>query len=449
MLLRFWGTRGSIATPGPSTVRYGGNTSCVEAVTTSGRRFIFDSGTGARALGSHLMASAPKPIDLTILLSHTHWDHIQGFPFFAPVFVPGNRITVCGPKGANSSLPEVLAGQMEYTYFPVDLGSLGAKIEYRDLNEGAHEIDGVRISVQYLNHPAIALGYRIEADGVSLLYLCDHEPYWESLWRSDAEPGRLESILHDGDRRHAAFMQNADVVVHDSQYTPEEYPSRINWGHSTYTYVTKMAAAANVKRLFLTHHDPTHNDEFLDRVQEAAREVVAAAGSSMRVECAQEGYEEAFTGAAQRRGATHNRLNEVTTSEPTENRTLEILIVDDDEDLRILACRALRKAGHQVMEAADGAEGLRMIAEHNPDLVVLDLFMPAPDGFEVLRTLRSQENTRLLPIVVLTAHGDEEGASKSFALGATDFLAKPFTPPQLDARVRACFARAGTPDQKT
>lgn len=441
MLLRFWGTRGSIASPGPSTVRYGGNTSCVEVVTDAGRRFMFDCGTGARALGLNLMNHAPKPIDLTILLSHTHWDHIQGFPFFAPVFEAGNRIMVCGPKGANTSLPEVLAGQMEYTYFPVDLGSLGAKIEYRDLSEGTHDVDGVRIAVQYLNHPAIALGYRIEADGMSLLYLCDHEPYWESLWRSDAEPGKLESILHDGDRRHAAFMQNADIVIHDSQYTPDEYPARKNWGHSTYTYIAGIAAAANVKRLFLTHHDPTHGDDVLDHIQKSARALVAAAGSDMRVECAREGYEEDF-GTVDTQSGAGQTLNKVAQSEPEQDGPLLVLIIDDDEDLRILACKALERGGHRVIEAENGAEGLRMIAELRPDLIVLDLFMPAPDGYEVLRTLRSSEATRLLPVVVLTAHGDEEGASKSFALGATDFLAKPFTPPQLDARVRACFAHA-------
>lgn len=438
MLLRFWGTRGSIATPGPSTVRYGGNTSCVEVVTGAGRRFIFDCGTGARLLGGYLMGNAPKPTAFTILLSHTHWDHIQGFPFFAPVFVPGNRITVCGPKGGNSSLPEVLAGQMEYTYFPVDLSSLGAQIEYRDLSEGTHHIDGVRITVQFLNHPAVTLGYRIEAEGLTLLYLCDHEPYWESLWRSDAEPGKLESLLHDGDRRHAAFMQNADVVIHDAQYTPEEYPAKKNWGHSTYTYVTGIAAAANVKRLFLSHHDPTHNDDFLDRIQENARGIAAAAGSTMRVECAREGYEENFEPSA----AGPGLVNEVLSSGPVQSGSMLILIVDDDEDLRILARKALTKAGHRVIEAEGGAEGLRMVEEQRPDLIVLDLLMPAPDGFEVLRALRSSEATRLLPVVVLTAHGDEEGARRSFELGATDFVAKPFTPPQLDARVRACFAHA-------
>jgi len=436
LLLRFWGTRGSIATPGASTVRYGGNTSCVEAVTNAGQRFIFDCGTGARALGAYLMANAPKPIEATILLSHSHWDHIQGFPFFAPVFVPGNRLTVCGPKGARGTLPGVLSGQMEYTYFPVDLESLGAHLEYQDLNEGAHVIDGVRVTVQYLNHPAVALGYRIEADGVSLLYLCDHEPYWESLWRSDREPGKLDSLVHDGDRRHAAFMQNADVVIHDAQYTPEEYPTKKNWGHSTYTYVTAIAAAANVKRLFLTHHDPTHNDDFLDQMQDAAQGFAIAAGSSMRVECAREGYEETFEA-----DAGQGLVNEVPSSEPKYDEML-ILIVDDDEDLRVLARKALEKGGHRVIEAEGGAEGLRMIAERRPDLVVLDLFMPALDGFEVLRKIRSGEATRTLPVVVLTAHGDEEGARKSFELGATDFVAKPFTPPQLDARVRACFAHA-------
>jgi CheY-like chemotaxis protein len=236
-------------------------------------------------------------------------------------------------------------------------------------------------------------------------------------------------------------MQNADVVIHDSQYTPEEYPSRKNWGHSTYNYVVGMAAAANVKRLFLTHHDPTHNDDFLDRIQEAARQLAASAGSSMKVECAREGFEERFTKSALSAAATAGTLNEVACAERADISLL-ILLIDDDEDLRILACKALTKAGHRVIEAEDGAQGLRMVEERRPDLILLDLFMPPPDGYEVLRELRANEATRLLPVLVLTAHGDEEGARRSFELGATDFLAKPFSPPQLDARVRACFAHA-------
>ncbi len=436
MYLRFWGTRGSIATPGPSTILFGGNTSCVEVVTNSGARFIFDCGTGARPLGAHLLAHAPKPISATILLSHTHWDHIQGFPFFAPLFIPGNRFTVCGPQGAKSSLPEVLSGQMEFTYFPVELAQLGAHIEYKDITEGFHEEGGVRISAQLLNHPAVALGYRIEADGASLLYLCDHEPYWERLWHSDSTPGTMESILHEGDRRHALFMQNADVVIHDSQYTPEEYPAKKNWGHSTYSYVVQLAAAAGVKRLFLTHHDPTHDDAFLADMERRAQEIAIAAGSDMRVSCAREGHQEAFE------NDDRTRVTEVPRAETRHNESLLVLIVDDDEDLRILARRALVRAGHTVLEADNGEEGLNLVELHKPNLLLLDLNMPDMDGFAVLKELRSRENGRMLPVIVLTALGDEESARTSFQAGATDFLAKPFTPPQLDARVRACFAHA-------
>jgi CheY-like chemotaxis protein/phosphoribosyl 1,2-cyclic phosphodiesterase len=436
--LRFWGTRGSIATPGPSTIQFGGNTSCVEVVSNSGARLIFDCGTGARVLGAHLMANAPQPIEATILLSHTHWDHIQGFPFFTPLFVPGNKFHVCGPKGANSSLPEVLSGQMEFTYFPVELAQLGAVINYHDIGEGSHDLEDVRISTELLNHPAIALGYRIEADGASLLYLCDHEPYWEQLWHSDSEPGRIESILHDGDRRHALFMQNADVVIHDAQYTPEEYAAKKNWGHSTYSYVTQLAAAAGVKRLFLTHHDPTHDDAFLEEIEKKAQALAHSLGSSLRVSCAREGYQESFEHAP-------DNKTEVTELQPAGQRhsaSLRILIVDDDEDLRILARKALVRAGHKVREAESGEEGLALVDSWLPQLLLLDLNMPGMDGYEVLRRLRSRDAGRTLPVIVLTAMGDEESARNSFQLGATDFLAKPFSAPQLDSRVRSCFAHA-------
>ena len=155
MQVRFWGTRGSIATPGPGTVRFGGNTSCVEVTTNSGACFILDCGTGARALGAALMARTVGPITATILLSHTHWDHIQGFPFFVPLFAAGNRITVCGPEGSAGSLREVLSGQMEFTYFPVEIGQLPASITFQELGEGVHEMNGVRIVTQYLHHPAM------------------------------------------------------------------------------------------------------------------------------------------------------------------------------------------------------------------------------------------------------------------------------------------------------
>src|SRR5712672_1469166 len=231
MRVRFWGTRGSIATPGPGTNYFGGNTSCVELTTANGDLLIFDCGTGAHRLAAEFMAQGKKAINSNILLGHTHWDHIQGFPFFSPAFVKGNSIAIYGPEGSRGSLHDVLSGQMEFTYFPVALNELPAEITYHELNEGIHTIGG------------------------AVVYLVDHEPFSDQLWRAGAEPGRIESILHEGDRRRATFMADADLVIHDAQYTPEEYGSKKNWGHSTYEYAVQIAAAAGVRRIALTHHD--------------------------------------------------------------------------------------------------------------------------------------------------------------------------------------------------
>jgi len=291
MLARFWGTRGSIAAPGPGTNHFGGNTSCVELTTPSGGVLVLDCGTGARSLGNRLLASASGPVAATILLTHTHWDHIQGFPFFAPLFQPDNRFKVYGPEGAHLSLREVLAGQMEHHYFPVDLDQLAARISYEDLCEGTYEIDGVQVRAQQMNHPSPTLGYRIEAAGRTICYLCDHEPFCEQVWREGAAPGKMESILDAGDRRHAEYMQGADVVIHEAQYTPQEYPSKRHWGHSTYVYVVELAALAGVRRLFLTHHDPSHDDQFIAGVERQAQELARSLNSKLEVCCAYEGCE--------------------------------------------------------------------------------------------------------------------------------------------------------------
>jgi phosphoribosyl 1,2-cyclic phosphodiesterase len=292
MRLRFWGTRGSIAAPGPDTNHFGGNTSCIELTVESGGRMILDCGTGARLLGKELMKNARGPISATILLTHTHWDHIQGFPFFAPLFESSNHFQVYGPEGAHLSLHDVLAGQMEHHYFPVELSQLAARISYRDLAAGNYELDGLSVSAQQMNHPSPTLGYRIQADGVSVCYLSDHEPFSEDVWRDGAlAPARLDLIADEGDRRHAEYMKEADVVIHEAQYTPEEYPAKKNWGHSTYTYVVQIAAVAGVRRLFLTHHDPSHDDAFVARIEQRAQELARRLDSSMEVRCAYEGCE--------------------------------------------------------------------------------------------------------------------------------------------------------------
>jgi CheY-like chemotaxis protein len=437
MHVRFWGTRGSIATPGPDTLRFGGNTSCVEVTTRSGACFILDCGTGARGLGAALMARKP-PVNATILLSHTHWDHIQGFPFFAPLFVPGNRITVCGPEGSGKSLRDVLSGQMEFTYFPVEIDQLPASIVFQELGEGAHEFEGVSVVAQFLHHPAMTLGYRIEADGAALAYLCDHEPFSEAPWHDErAGPGG-DALAHDGDRRHARFMAGADLVIHDAQYTPEEYPAKKNWGHSTYEYAIGLAAAAGARRLLLTHHDPAHDDAFMERVESRARKYAEGLGCAVEVSCAFEGLEMTL--------APHGTAllaPSAPAANPDRAASLgrRVLVVDDDPDIRTLASHALSQDGHTVSQASSGREALALIAAEAPDLLVLDLLMPEQDGLEVLRILRAQPATARLPVMVLTSMDDEASTRAGFALGANDYLTKPFSVPQLAARVRACLAR--------
>ena len=441
MRIRFWGTRGSIATPGPGTTRFGGNTSCVELTTAEGASFIFDCGTGARPLGVELMARGPAPLSVTILLSHTHWDHIQGFPFFGPLFVPGNRIMVCGPEGSARSLREVLAGQMEFTYFPVDIAQLPATITFRELGEGTHEIGGARILAQYLHHPAMTLGYRVEADGASVAYLCDHEPFADTLSHDSVTRGDGTTIAHEGDRRHAHFMSNAGLVIHDAQYTPEEYPDKRNWGHSTYEYAVDMAGAANVRRLVLTHHDPAHEDGFVEEIDNRARRYARQRGHDLDVCCAYEGLELIVAP----HGVRHQ--TEVSVVPPSGRealRGIRVLVVDDDADIRALANLALSQDGHVVSEASSGGEALTLIDAQAPDLLVLDLLMPGQGGLEVLRILRSRPATAALPVVVLTAMDDEANTRAGFELGATDYVTKPFTIPQLAARVRACLTRSAS-----
>lgn len=438
MRVRFWGTRGSIASPGQDTVHFGGNTSCVELTTDDDQHFVLDCGTGAHPLGKHWMANLTKPIRAAILIGHTHWDHIQGFPFFAPLFVPGNELSVYAPHGEGSSLHRVLAGQMEFTYFPVELGQLPATMKYYDLTEEISEINGAQVESQFLNHPATTLGYRIQADGVVVVYIADHEPYSETLWRHDAPRGKMASILHDGDRRHARFMSGADLVIHDAQYTPEEYPAKKNWGHSTFDYAVGVAAAAGVRKLVLTHHDPSHDDKFLTGLERRAREAMRGYGVSTEVLCAYEGLD-----------LTLDPLPGARPAEPIVVSTnllrtsgQWILVVDDDPAHRTVAKTILERSNFNVQEAADGDEALSILEKLTPELMLLDMVMPGRDGLEVLTALRARPETAQMPVILLTASNDEATAKACFAAGATDFLVKPFTFPQLIARVRACLVRA-------
>ena len=266
MEVTFWGTRGSIAKAGPTTVRYGGNTSCLSVRSDDGTIVVIDCGTGAYGLGQHLLAEAgDERLGGHILVSHTHWDHIQGLPFFSPLFRPGSEWDIYGPKGMVSSLSEILAGQMDYSYFPISVEHLEAKIRYHDLVEGAFEVGGVRVESHYLNHPALTLGYRLEVDGATVVYASDHEPHDHVL----AQGGDMAANRYDS--AHADFISGADLLIHDAQYLAEEYPERAGWGHSTVEYVIDIAATANVGTVALFHHDPTRTDELMDELVDTAR----------------------------------------------------------------------------------------------------------------------------------------------------------------------------------
>ncbi len=438
MKVRFWGTRGSIATPGPGTNHFGGNTSCVELTTASGDLLIFDCGTGARGLAAELMAQGKHGINANILLGHTHWDHIQGFPFFSPAFVNGNSVAIYGPEGSRGPLRDVLAGQMEYTYFPIDLNQLPAKITYHDLTEGIHAISGARVATQFLNYPAMTVGYRVEVDGVVMVYLVDHEPFSDELWRAGAEKGRIESILHEGDRRHAQFMADADLVIHDAQYTPDEYPSKKTWGHSTYDYVVQIAAAAGVRRVALTHHDPGHDDAFIADIERRARSLALEKGTGLEVFCAFEGCELILEPRAPLKPFVAHAPLQASVAQ----RRFRILAVDDQPDTLILIVRALEAEHYIVSTATNGPDALRMIGEDTPDLLVLDYKMTGMDGMAVMQALRSKPETRLLPVLMLTAMSDEPSTRAGFDAGVTDYVTKPFSVPQLTARVRACLTRS-------
>ena len=206
---------------------------------------------------------AQDPVSATILLTHTHWDHIQGFPFFAPLFQPDNRFKVYGPEGAHLSLRDVLAGQMEHHYFPVELDQLAARISYarfvrRDLRNRRHAGAGAADESSFAD-----AGISHRSGGAVHLLPVRSRALFRGHLAGRRAARKMESILDAGDRRHAEYMQGADVVIHEAQYTPQEYPSKRHWGHSTYVYVVELAALAGVRRLFLTHHDPSHDDEFI------------------------------------------------------------------------------------------------------------------------------------------------------------------------------------------
>lgn len=278
--LRFWGTRGSIPTPGPLTQKYGGNTPCVE-LRVGETLIVVDAGSGIRELGNSLMKEfGSKPIEGNLFIGHTHWDHIQGFPFFTPLYLPQNRWTIYGTHGTQQSFEDVLKMQMSPAYFPVRLKEMASRMNIVEMKEPVN-LGQVKVSYHYLNHPGITIGFRFEAKAWSVCYLSDHEPY-----------GKLNAKGEFSDREDEAvakFVSGCDLLISEAQYTEEEYLMKKSWGHSTFTDVLDLAAKAQVKRLALYHHDPAHTDEMMDAFVVKAREHIASHGLSVGCYAAQEG----------------------------------------------------------------------------------------------------------------------------------------------------------------
>lgn len=275
MKVKFWGVRGSIPCPGPDTVKYGGNTTCIEIRSESGRIFIVDAGTGIRALGDQLIRNDIRDglRELDIFLSHTHWDHILGFPFFAPMYMPGMTVRIYGPATfEQDSLEKVLKGQFEYRYFPVRMEELASKIHFIELGENELDLgDGVRLTTKYLNHPISCMGYRFDCDGRSMATVFDTEAH-QSLYALDPHnpaydsgiAQEAEEVAIGENKLVEKFYAGADLVVYDAQYTAQEYPSKIGWGHSAMQDVIASCGRNGVKQLAMTHHDPDRTDAQLD-----------------------------------------------------------------------------------------------------------------------------------------------------------------------------------------
>lgn len=252
--LRFWGVRGSIATPHKENLGYGGNTACVEVRPSNDETLIIDAGTGLRSLGNELLREAAgKRLDLNILLTHFHWDHVQGIPFFGPLYVAGNEVRFHSDRPVRV-LTDILEGQMSQPYFPVDFELLPARRDFVQMEMRETRFGSIAVHPFPMNHPQGASGFRLESQGAVIVHASDREH----------GHNKLDKVLLD-------FAQDADVLIYDAQYTPEEYESRRGWGHSTWLEAARIANEARVKQLILFHHDPGHSDSFMRGMVEQAR----------------------------------------------------------------------------------------------------------------------------------------------------------------------------------
>jgi phosphoribosyl 1,2-cyclic phosphodiesterase len=278
----FWGTRGSIPTPGPHTARYGGNTPCVSVAAGGDRLVVLDAGTGIRPLGLAVDGEDQGPLNLEILLPHCHWDHIQGLPFFKPLFRNGNVVRIFGTKQDDVSLTTILERQNHPAVFPIPLRALAAKLTDHDITQWPEfVIDGFRVETFRLRHPGTTLAYRLTPTegGASMAYVTDNE----------LGPGGSYDVPADWRARMVKFLKGVDLLIHDGMYSDELLATRPGWGHSSPAEAVALAAEAGAKRLVFFHHEPDHDDAAIDRLLSGARAAAMRSAPSLVVDAAMEG----------------------------------------------------------------------------------------------------------------------------------------------------------------
>jgi len=279
--LRYWGVHGTLPVPGDAYTRYGGNTSCVSVEISGEPLYVFDCGSGVKRLSDKVMAGAAERMSARVFISHTHWDHINTVPFFAPLYIRGNQIEIFGPYQGNLTIERAISAQMESVYFPVTIREFGARLVFRDLREETLEFGPVRIDTMLLRHPGYCLGYKLTCRERTICYITDNELYLPTDPRHDA---RYVERLAD-------FVRRADVLITDTTYRDHEYPSKVDWGHSCVSQVADLAARAEVKRLHLFHHDPDQTDADIDAKLDETRRELVRLGSKVVCEAPAEGSE--------------------------------------------------------------------------------------------------------------------------------------------------------------
>ncbi|WNJ98331.1 response regulator [Thalassospiraceae bacterium LMO-JJ14] len=269
--MTFWGVRGTLPKTGSGALKYGGNTSCVTLEFPNQQLFIFDGGSGIKELGSKLLQEKKKRINAKLFISHPHWDHINAIPFFAPLYMQGNEFEILGAKQGDITMRELISAQMDGVYFPITLTEFSARTYFRNLEEGTHDVAGIEVQTKLLAHPGRALGYRVNYNGRSICYVTDQELYLDD---SDFFDPHYEKTINE-------FIRGADVLITDTTYTDEEYKTKVNWGHSCVSKVCEMAHKAEVKELYLFHHDPDQDDDKIDAKFEAAKAKLKELGSKV------------------------------------------------------------------------------------------------------------------------------------------------------------------------